>query len=365
MLVFTGMVLLAITAEVGARPNILPNGEVLQVEDEFAAVRNSADPMLRRKKYMLKNKEKLWGGAVVTFKMRDLMWISAQHPYRTVHDAMRDIMQKTCVRFKERSGEADYVYIEYEFSQASSHSDLGRKGGMQVLNIHGGAFDKRTVLHELGHVLGLEDEHSRPDRDHYIKVIKANLAGGTSEVFELVDREKTNLLGEPFDYKSIMMYHDTAYSSDPKNLKTLVSKTEHRVPTEPTTQLSPGDIRRINDLYRCEGIDQKPKFPFDVACSFDDNSCGFKGLRRFERRQRVWERKKKPYPGFSTTEPDGGYLIWSVNPVKKLTTEDHIWSVGFYGTRPHHSIRGQEGCVKFKYSFNTGGKGRHTLKVSR
>nr|XP_018905390.1 PREDICTED: astacin-like metalloprotease toxin 2 [Bemisia tabaci] len=274
-------------------------------------------------------------------------------------------MQKTCVRFKERSGEPDYVYIKYEFLQRYSHSHLGRKGGKQTLNVHGEAFDKRTVLHELGHVLGLEDEHRRPDRDHYIKVLWDNLAAGMFDSFQPADREKTNLLGEPFDYDSIMMYDDTSGSYDPENLKTLVSKTKHPVPTKLTTQLSPGDIRRINDLYRCEGIDQKPKFPFDVACSFEDNDCGFKGLMCFERDQSVWEWKKKPYRGYKQPEPDGGYLIWSVKPVEKLTTEDNTWSVGFYGTSPNHSIRGQEGCVTFKYSFNTSRKGRHTLKVSR
>nr|XP_018917649.1 PREDICTED: zinc metalloproteinase nas-7-like [Bemisia tabaci] len=357
------MVLLAIAAEVGGRPNIMSNGEVLQVEDEFATVR--ADPTLRRKKYMLNNKEQLWGGAVVPFQIEDFMWTSVHHRHLVLQDAMRDIMQKTCVRFKERSGEPDYVYIKFEYVERASSSHLGRKGGMQVLNIYGRAFEKRTVLHELGHVLGLEDEHRRPDRDRYIEVLWANLDLGGCDHFKPVDREETNLLGEPFDYKSIMMYHDTAYSSDPKNLKTLVSKTEHRVPTEPTTQLSPGDIRRINDLYRCEGIDQKPKFPYDVACSFDDNDCGFKGLWCEEREQSLWKWKKKPFRGFSKPEPEGGYLIWSVKPVEKLMTEENIWSVGFYGTRPHHSIRGQEGCVKFKYSFNTGGMGRHTLKVSR
>nr|XP_018917650.1 PREDICTED: uncharacterized protein LOC109044401 [Bemisia tabaci] len=88
---------------------------------------------------------------------------------------MRDIMQKTCVRFKERSGEPDYVYIEYEFLEGASYSHLGRKGGMQSLAVSSGSPEKRTVLHELGHVLGLEDEHRRPDRDRYIEVLWANL----------------------------------------------------------------------------------------------------------------------------------------------------------------------------------------------
>ncbi|MBR3565770.1 MAG: hypothetical protein IKN91_05540 [Paludibacteraceae bacterium] len=29
---------------------------------------------------------------------------------------------------------------------------------------------KRTYLHKLGHVLGLDHEHSRPDRDSYVIV---------------------------------------------------------------------------------------------------------------------------------------------------------------------------------------------------
>ncbi|XP_072161067.1 uncharacterized protein [Bemisia tabaci] len=328
MLIFVGMVLFALTAEVGGRPDILPNGEVLQVEDEFAAVRNSADPTLRRKKNMLKKKERLWKGATVIYKMEDHIWTTL-HEYQKVQDAMRDIMQGSCVRFKERSGELDYVYIQNNYIfETASVSILGRKGGMQVLSVFYREFQKKTVLHELGHVLGLEDEHRRPDRDHYVEVIWDNL------------------------------------EADRKKFKTLVSKTERVVPTKPPSQLSPGDFRRINDLYRCEGTFQKPRLPFDVVCSFDLNDCGFKGLLRHENDDKNWvwhERTRRRLK----TESEGGYLIWSVNSVEKMTTVDHIWSVGFYGTSPNHSIRGQEGCVTFKYSFKTGGKGRHKLELKK
>ena len=51
--------------------------------------------------------------------------------------------------------------ILYSF-RCSSH--LGRKGGVQTINVGQGCSYKGSVLHQIMHTLGFLHEHTRPDR---------------------------------------------------------------------------------------------------------------------------------------------------------------------------------------------------------
>lgn len=65
--------------------------------------------------------------------------------------AMRNLEAKTCVRFKERSSEANYV----SFTAGSGCSSwLGMNGGKQSISLGRGCVYTATVLHEIIHALG-------------------------------------------------------------------------------------------------------------------------------------------------------------------------------------------------------------------
>nr|XP_018901577.1 PREDICTED: meprin A subunit beta-like [Bemisia tabaci] len=287
---------------------------------------------------------------------------------------MRDIMRETCVRFKEWSGERDYVYIRRDYTEGAFYMNQGRQGGRQVLYVHQKVWTKKTFLHELGHVLNLHDEHKRPDRDYYIEVLEGNVKGELSQLMHKKEEEEVNLLGEPFDFDSIMMKGDRVHSKDPKNLITLRSKIAGRpLKSELNEKLSSGDVRRIRDLYRCYGAVQKPSFPEDVVCTFEEHNCGFKGLRNLDseefclnRNRRLnWDWKRRIDSSHYIEEWNlEGYLFWRFNNDFNLTTtQDHAWSVGFYGLSPIDETRGPKGCIYFKYSFQTEGKGLNTLNL--
>lgn len=62
------------------------------------------------------------------------------------------------------------------------------------------------VLHELGHVLGLYHEHSRPDRDNYIIVNDNNIRADKEKEFKKYSEVYVNTYGVDYDYSSIMHY---------------------------------------------------------------------------------------------------------------------------------------------------------------
>lgn len=50
--------------------------------------------------------------------------------------------------------------------------------GAQVISIGKNCDKFGHVVHELGHVIGFWHEHTRPDRDQHVKIIKDNIMHG-------------------------------------------------------------------------------------------------------------------------------------------------------------------------------------------
>jgi len=91
---------------------------------------------------------------------------------------------------------------------------VGRAGGEQQVGGSGGSFNPctvATILHELGHTIGLWHEQSRPDRDTYVSVNYNNLIKGSISNFnQIYDNAQT--FGTLFDYASIMEYPAFSFS---------------------------------------------------------------------------------------------------------------------------------------------------------
>jgi hypothetical protein len=77
-------------------------------------------------------------------------------------------------------------------------------------NIGPGCTTTRTILHELGHALGLLHEHQRGDRDQYVTIDLSNVADNARGNFQLLSLP---LVG-PYDFGSVMHYHQYAFAID-------------------------------------------------------------------------------------------------------------------------------------------------------
>lgn len=112
-------------------------------------------------------------------------------------------------------------------------------------------------MHEIGHALGFWHEHSRKDRDDYIKIIWENIKETRYMNFGLLSNEEFYSIPDVgYDLESIMHYGPYAFSKDRKNNRTieiLVDLPKCAKEMGQRRELSFKDKLRINKLYQCTG----------------------------------------------------------------------------------------------------------------
>lgn len=104
--------------------------------------------------------------------------------------------------------EFDHVHVQPGEGCASW---VGRRGGAQELWVSPDC-TVGSVIHEFGHVIGLEHEHTRSDRDAWITINLGSVREGREHNFDRAP-DGSRLLGE-YDYASIMHYGRDYFSVD-------------------------------------------------------------------------------------------------------------------------------------------------------
>ncbi|MCJ7935747.1 MAG: M12 family metallopeptidase [Chryseobacterium sp.] len=148
-----------------------------------------------------------------------------------IRQALQHIQATTNVRFYNATGQPTvdptwgfaYPYIEINYigsASASSSSHIGRNpaGGKQELKLADFAFptwnpaDVSTIVHELGHAIGMMHEQNRPDRDNYVNINNANLTNQGKSQFQKVTTNYSYF--GSYDFSSIMGYDSFTSSTD-------------------------------------------------------------------------------------------------------------------------------------------------------
>jgi astacin len=160
-----------------------------------------------------------------------------------VEQALRHWEKHTVLSFVPRQDEVDY--LTFEPGQAS-RSYVGRQGGQQVIQL-APIFSPGTVIHEIGHALGLWHEQSREDRDEYVTIHWENILPNCEHNFtqRIADGDDVG----DYDYDSIMHYPSFAFSRN--NMDTITAPAGVKIGQR--NGLSLGDIAGINGLYG-EGV---------------------------------------------------------------------------------------------------------------
>ncbi|CAH1794916.1 unnamed protein product, partial [Owenia fusiformis] len=124
-------------------------------------------------------------------------------------------------------------------------------------------FGYGTAMHELLHSLGLWHEHTRPDRDKFVKILYDNIEPESrTNYVKQMDYEVKHLT--KYDYYSIMHYGIKTGSKNlaDKTIETMVilDKTVKKDMVGQRTGLTIGDIIELQILYGCKDIDEcKPE----------------------------------------------------------------------------------------------------------
>jgi hypothetical protein len=151
----------------------------------------------------------------------------------------------TNIQFVARAAQTDYVNFNFNPNDFSGQCDaiVGRAGGQQPV---GGSSVCAigTILHEMGHTVGLWHEQSRLDRNAYVSVNYNNLIKGSISNFnQLYDNAQSFTL---FDYASIMEYPAFSFS---RNGGPAIESIPAGIPLSNLTGYSAADIDGIERLY--------------------------------------------------------------------------------------------------------------------
>ncbi len=150
------------------------------------------------------------------------------------------------IQFVALTTQTDYVNFYFNPSDFSGECEatVGRAGGEQQVG-GSGACTVATILHELGHTVGLWHEQSRPDRNTYVSVNYSNLIKGSIGNFnQIYDNSQT--FGTYFDYASIMEYPAFSFS---RNGGPAIESIPAGIPLSNNNGYSTADIDGIERLY--------------------------------------------------------------------------------------------------------------------
>ena len=167
-------------------------------------------------------------------------------PLRNVVDrAIAHFAANTRIRFVERTAanEAQFPnWVSFE-QRDGCWSQIGMRGGMQVISLGAGCETLGIAVHEICHALGLWHEQSREDRDTHVRIVWANIEPGREHNFnqQIVDGDDIGA----YDFGSIMHYGRRAFSRN--NQDTIVPLGGQAIGQR--NGLSAGDIAAIRAMY--------------------------------------------------------------------------------------------------------------------
>ena len=182
-----------------------------------------------------------------------------------IRDAMNKWEELTCLRFFYRTVTD---YIEFTATDANkcactrgyypccNSEFVGNNGGKRVIELGQDCNSTGIVMHLIGHTVGFWHEHTRPDRDSYVSIIKPFVENNAFEKFVKRKRLEIDHQADSYDYGSIMHPPRDYFSIIPGvptiEVNNLTAFSDQGTPNiGQRGNLSRGDITQANRMYHC------------------------------------------------------------------------------------------------------------------
>ncbi|XP_052706403.1 uncharacterized protein LOC128181882 isoform X2 [Crassostrea angulata] len=273
------------------------NGKVYTVQGlhpELTAFANASkleklpstpNQMDAEKRSFLKTAKK-WPKAIVPYKI-DKKSIVRQQSYYILQKAVNIFNSRTCLKWLPHTPElAKQVghnhYVEFKnsfgcYSNIGYYRDRNRPQEIGMYEPY--CMNVGTAVHEMLHAAGFRHEHSRKDRDEYIRLIKENLGYMINDPnFAKGDTLDRN----PYDYESIMQYGLKYFSTNGKQtIKFLDKDLEFLAGTGDAQGMDFYDVKDVVVNYQCAADCKDP--PKCTNGGFVNHKCecycprGYKG----------------------------------------------------------------------------------------
>lgn len=166
------------------------------------------------------------------------------------------------IRLVPRTSESSYVLFQ---SGSGCSSYVGRIGGAQAVTLADGC-STGNAIHEIGHAVGLFHEHTREDRNTFVRVLTENISSTALHNFTQQISNASDI--GTYDYNSVMHYPTYAFSAN--GLPT-IETIPPGIPIGQRSGLSAGDIASVKKIY---GATSPTVTPTTVNITVSSNPSG-------------------------------------------------------------------------------------------
>nr|XP_023021404.1 tolloid-like protein 2 [Leptinotarsa decemlineata] len=220
-------------------------------DEKTQVLQDTTRNLIRSTRAATARKERVWDYGVIPYEIDGNF--SGMHK-ALFKQAMKHWENSTCIKFVERNRDEHQNYILFTERPCGCCSFVGKRGnGGQAISIGKNCDKFGIIVHELGHVVGFWHEHTRPDRDKHVNIIRGNIMSGQEYNFNKLSDEEVNSLGLTYDYDSIMHYARNTFSKGTylDTIQPIDMVGSKRPEIGQRVRLSEGDIAQTNLLYKC------------------------------------------------------------------------------------------------------------------